>query len=102
MSNSIKNIKISETDYKLRKNRKYYNISYNDKDSFKNLGGRWDSENKLWYINGNNPNKDKIAQEKTEIKINYEIIPNCYACNGTGESYWSDGVYGTCLECGEI
>ena len=23
----------------------------------------------------------------------------CAACNGTGNSYWSDDCYGTCLEC---
>lgn len=25
--------------------------------------------------------------------------PDCYACRDTGTSYWSDGVYGNCLEC---
>jgi uncharacterized protein YkuJ len=23
----------------------------------------------------------------------------CYACGGSGTSYWSDGIYGSCLEC---
>lgn len=23
----------------------------------------------------------------------------CIACNGSGISYWSDGIYGNCLEC---
>ena len=23
----------------------------------------------------------------------------CVACHGSGEAYWSDGVYGKCLEC---
>lgn len=23
----------------------------------------------------------------------------CYVCGGRGESYWSDGCYGSCLEC---
>jgi hypothetical protein len=24
---------------------------------------------------------------------------NCVACHGTGVSYWSDDVYGSCMEC---
>ena len=81
MSNSIKTIKLSENEYKLRKNRIYYNIPFKDKDEFKNLGGKWDAENKLWYFNGNNPNKNKISLK--EITIQYDIIPNCNACNRT-------------------
>lgn len=23
----------------------------------------------------------------------------CVACNNTGRSYWSDGVYGACMDC---
>jgi hypothetical protein len=27
-------------------------------------------------------------------------MPKCVACQDTGRAYWSDGVYGTCMECG--
>lgn len=28
-----------------------------------------------------------------------ELSKDCYACNNSGTSYWSDGVYGPCMEC---
>jgi hypothetical protein len=28
----------------------YLNVSYNDKDKIKNIGGKWDLELRLWYV----------------------------------------------------
>ena len=31
---------------------------------------------------------------------NVEVeAPYCHACDNTGTSYWSDGVYGSCMDC---
>ena len=72
MTDTVKQITLTENEYKLRKNRIHYNISYNDKEEFKKLGGRRDPDNKLWYINGDNPQKNKIS--KPIIKVNYKKI----------------------------
>lgn len=42
------------------KNKIWLNISYSDKDIFKQYGGKWDSISKKWYIDKNNPNKNEI------------------------------------------
>ena len=44
-------------------------------------------------------NTKKISFDKYKYNDETEI---CEVCNGTGVSYWSDGVYGSCLECGSI
>ena len=37
------------------------------------------------------------------IKIEMHFLPdvyiNCDVCNGSGISYWSDGIYNSCMEC---
>jgi hypothetical protein len=54
-----KNIKREKTDslYDLNENT-YFEIPYENKDNFKALGGRFDSNNKLWYINNRLLNDD--------------------------------------------
>lgn len=51
-------------------------------------------------------NMAKRLQEETErrrVEAEREEAQNaeepCYACNGSGTSYWCDGDYGSCLEC---
>ena len=39
----------------------------------------------------------KFCLEEKEYKDNKN--ENCIACNDTGRAYWSDGVYGECLDC---
>lgn len=38
----------------------YLNVSYQEKDKVKILGGRWDQKKKKWFIYGNNENKSHI------------------------------------------
>jgi ribonuclease HI len=38
----------------------YLNVPYIKKDQLKKLGGLWDVDNKKWYINDDNKNKDEI------------------------------------------
>lgn len=42
---------------------------------------------------------DECKYKNSESK--YELLDDddCYACNNTGTSYWSDGVCGPCMEC---
>lgn len=45
--------------------------------------------------------KDKCICGKFKLKkykICYTCL-NCAACNGTGTAYWSDDIYGYCLDC---
>ena len=47
--------------------------------------------------------EDCIEKEKIQLKKKKNNCKKdrseCYACRGTGISYWSDDVYGSCLEC---
>jgi hypothetical protein len=44
----------------------------------------------------NDCGKNIIYSKKTNTHDKKEI---CIACNGSGRSYWSDGIHGSCLEC---
>jgi len=83
----------------------YLNVKYAQKDDIKDIGGRWDKNNKLWYISVSKyyKNKDYICETFGEpiVWMNDESDSDeiCPACNGSGTSYWSDDCYGSCLEC---
>jgi len=53
-------------------NRIYLVCEYEDKDYLKKLGGRWDRERKMWYIDNNNVNKNIILEKYKPIIINNE------------------------------
>lgn len=53
-------------------------------------------ENKC-YKCGSKDHKVNECGKENEKKSKKEDI--CYVCSGTGRSYWSDGIYGACLEC---
>ena len=40
---------------------------------------------------------DRCHSEKQEQAK--RTVVNCVSCNDTGKAYWSDGIYGKCLEC---
>ena len=42
--------------------------------------------------------KEKIQLKKKKDKFKKDRS-KCYACAGSGRSYWSDDCYGSCLEC---
>ena len=48
-------------------NRIYLRCEYKNKDDLKKMGGRWDAERKLWYI-------DKHIKNKNEILNKYRVI----------------------------
>ena len=41
-------------------NKIYLNVSFLEKNKVKTLGGLWDKNKKKWYIQDNNPNKNRI------------------------------------------
>lgn len=52
--------------------------------------------------------KEKILDIEKDMKKGYvdnkdgnfiKPLRDCDACNGSGISYWSDGIYGSCMEC---
>jgi len=50
----IGNIENNDNYKKKRENNRIYlNISYNDREELKNIGGKWDAERKLWYVSQN-------------------------------------------------
>ena len=60
----------------------YLNVEFSKKDLIKDYGGKWDKENKLWYITKSVYNKNKTYIDEF---IGYKIIwNNCCHCNGTG------------------
>ena len=69
--------KISNVDKndKYRKKREmkkiYLKVSYNDKDKIKNIGGKWVSELKLWYVSQNiySQNEDYITSFCSSIDV---------------------------------
>ena len=40
----------------------YLNISYQEKDKIKIMGGKWDAKKKKWFIHSDNVNKDRINE----------------------------------------
>ena len=52
-----------KTKIKEMNNRIYLRCEYKDKDNLKGMGGRWDAERKLWYIDKYNENKNEILNK---------------------------------------
>jgi hypothetical protein len=68
----------------------YLNVDFSRKDMIKGYGGKWNKENKLWYITKSVYNKNKIyIDEFIGDKINWN---DCVHCNGTayykGDDCW--------------
>jgi len=60
----------------------YLNVEFSKKDMIKEYGGKWNKENKLWYVTKSVYNKNKTyIDEFIGEKINWS---NCVHCNGTG------------------
>ena len=60
----------------------YLNVEFSKKDLIKEYGGKWNKENKLWYIRKSVYNKNKTYIDEF---IGDKIIWNdCCHCNGTG------------------
>ena len=51
----------------INKRKCYFNVKYNQKEDFKEMGGLWDVENKKWYAYENNKNLNNM-------KVIYNII----------------------------
>lgn len=49
-------------------NRIYLSCDYKDKDDLKKMGGRWDANKKLWYIDKYNENKNQILNKYRVIE----------------------------------
>ena len=45
--------------------RMYVEVSYSDKDEVKEMGGRWDTQKRKWYIESTNPNCDLLVKKYT-------------------------------------
>ena len=60
----IGNLQNNDAYRKKRENQRIYlKVSYDDKDKIKNIGGKWDLEQKCWYIS-------KTLYSKNESFIN--------------------------------
>ena len=78
INNNVKNISYGiDTN-----NFVYLNVEFSKKDLIKEYGGKWNKENKLWYITKSVYNKNKTYIDEF---IGDKIIWNdCCHCNGTG------------------
>ncbi len=45
-----------------RPEKVYLNVSYQEKDKIKIMGGKWDAKKKKWFIHSDNVNKDRIIE----------------------------------------
>ena len=59
--------------------RIYLNVPYSRKEEIKGVKGRWDVENRKWYIMRNNRKREEILREYEEIEY-----VSCERCHGTG------------------
>ena len=53
----------------------------------------------LWKPTRNSPKDTKIPPSVRKLMVDRYQSKMCVACNGTNISYWTDDVYGDCLEC---
>ena len=51
---------IESCPYNISVNKIYLNVPFSKKEEIKKLGGKWDNENKKWYIFNNNIYKDNL------------------------------------------
>lgn len=70
------------------------------KTDFQNI---WvEAKNKVQW-KGQQIKDKKLDMKKGYVDNNDEMfikpLRDCVACNGSGISYWSDGIYGRCMEC---
>ena len=81
-------------------NELYLDVSYNDKEKFKKLGGKWNSIIKKWYILRDNRNMKKILEKYKTTDIKY-LIPKqkCRNCAGSFVQYMEDDDWMMCIEC---
>ena len=78
INNNVKNIPYGIDTH----NFVYLNIEFSKKDLIKEYCGKWNTENKLWYITKSVYNKNKTYIDEF---IGDKIIWNdCCHCNGTG------------------
>jgi hypothetical protein len=64
----------------------------NKKISNKEISNKNKTSKSGTYNMDNTSNTDK----KYNINVEHET---CYACCGSGRSYWCDGIYGACIQC---
>lgn len=43
--------------------------------------------------------RKSIKRKRPNNKYKKHARPKCLACRDTGTAYWSEGVYGTCMQC---
>jgi ribonuclease HI len=60
-------IGLDECQYIDRNTKIYLSVSFQKKDSVKELGGRWDPAKKLWYIYSNSSNKEQVLALFKEV-----------------------------------
>ena len=41
----------------------------------------------------------QIRTKSSDEEDKQDIEPTCWACLDTCSAYWTDGVFGTCMEC---
>ncbi len=106
-------IKIADVAHTLNNEIKgIYEICNTHKTCSENRPEPWveiDAKSLLTLVNTNNDDPliiNCIRCEKCEECIDKEILlknkkdrSNCHACGGSGNSYWGDDCYGSCLEC---
>lgn len=67
-ADKLANLAIGLTSCPYEKSEKIYlNVSFQQKENVKSLGGRWDSAKKQWYIYENNPHKNEILNQYKRI-----------------------------------
>ncbi len=42
------------------------------------------------------------SSKKEHVETTCGVDTHCLACDGTGVSYWSDGIWGACLLCSDV
>jgi hypothetical protein len=105
-------IECSDEDFRLNKLLYYNNTSSTFKYKYKQMNGVYHLSfhfkniripEKGVYVEAFYKHLCKFLKCETkpepDFKINKKIEFKCDACRDTGISYWSDGVYGECMEC---
>jgi hypothetical protein len=75
---------------------------------FINIFQKYGLKQKIRFNGKDNKIKYKILDIEKDMRKGYvdnfdgnfiKPLKDCDVCNGSGISYWSDGIYNSCMEC---